>query len=266
MMRLHVAPLSPPLTPATTQEAVHGILACSRLTVTHSEDLPCHLHQICVLRLSDGSRLVTKSCPSPSLSLLRCENIYLYSEATTLELLATSSLPVPRVLRYERQSHGNEAPFILETYVSGISLEEVGDYLTRIERQKLEQQLKSLRSIVSEHRSSVFGPTGLVSAGRGYNTWREAFTAMLESVLMDGEDFMVNIPYFQIREAISRWDTYLDDITEARLIVPGLCEPSNIMIDRKRNEVTGLLDFGRAFWGDIAMTDDHEAEDIKSLL
>ena len=83
---------------------------------------------------------------------------------------------------------------------------------------------------------------------------------------MDGEDIMVNIPYFAIREAISRWESYLDDVTEARLVVPDLSKPENVLIDRKSNMVTGVLDFGGAVWGDVAMTKHERADDIKSLL
>lgn len=267
-MSLHQAPLSPPLTPSTPSriKSIQNILACSHLTVDRPENLPCHLLRGCVLRLSDGSRLVTETSPSPSLSLLRCESTYLESEATILELLSASSLPIPRILTYERPTDGTDSPFILESYISGSSLKAIGPELKRNERELLEQQLKSLRSIVSEHRSFAYGPAGLVKAGRGFDTWREAFTAMLESLLMDGEDIMVNIPYFHLREAISRWDRHLDDVTEARLIIPSLCEPEKVMVDCKRNEVTGLLDFGRAFWGDISMTVDRNDGDVKNLL
>ena len=83
---------------------------------------------------------------------------------------------------------------------------------------------------------------------------------------MDGEDLNVNIPYFQVREAVSRWESYLDDVTEAKLVVPGLGEPENTLIRRESNEVTGMFDFGRAFWGDNGMTEKKAKGDIKGLL
>ena len=89
---------------------------------------------------------------------------------------------------------------------------------------------------------------------------------MFESVLMDGEDSNVNIPYFQIREAFSRWETYLDDVTEGRLLVPGLGSPENTLIDRRTNDVTGLLDFGQALWGDVDFVAERIKGDIKGLM
>ena len=90
--------------------------------------------------------------------------------------------------------------------------------------------------------------------------------AMLEMLLMDGEDIMVNLPYHQIRETLSRWENYLDDVIEARLVVPGLGEPENTLINRSSNEVSGLLDFGRALWGDLALNEERKEGDIKGLL
>ena len=240
-MGISKALLSAPLTPPTTQKAVQDIIARSRLTAAHSE---------------------AKRCLS-SLSLLQCD--YTDTEPKFI-VLESSSPPILQILRYQRSGTHTTSPCTFEPYVFGLHLEEVRNYLTGTAREKLEQQLQSLRCIVAEHRSFSFGPAGLVKAGRGFSTWREAFTVMFESVLMDGEAVTVNIPYRRIREAINRWDTYLDDVSEACLIVPGLCEPENVMIDSDRNEVTGLLDLGSAFWGDIAMMDVRGDEDIKRLL
>lgn len=101
---------------------------------------------------------------------------------------------------------------------------------------------------------------------KGFKTWREAFSSMMESIFVDGENVMVNLPYFQIRESISRWEIYLDDVQEARLVVLGFGRPENVLINRRTNEVTGLLDFGRAIWGDADMSEQQRGDDIKSHL
>ncbi|KAL9103329.1 MAG: hypothetical protein Q9163_001635 [Psora crenata] len=259
-MGLGYAPPSPPLTPRTTQKAVQRAISCQ------TEDLPGHLHRIRTLRLSDGSRLVLKSSPCPSLCLLRNEYTYLDTEATVLELLADSGLPIPRIVKYNRGNTQLGSPFLLTTHLCGTRYADAFPYLTRDEHKNIELQLCSLRSIINQHISFRFGPAGLVKAGKGFATWRDAFIAMLESALMDGEDIMVNIPYSQIREAVSRWGTYLDDVTEARLLVPGLGLPGNTLIERTVNEVTGLLDFGQAVWGDLGLLGEREDGDIKGLM
>ncbi|MDI1484989.1 MAG: hypothetical protein OHK93_000123 [Ramalina farinacea] len=266
MMGLRYPPLSPPLTPSNTHKAVQDVLSRARLTVIHSEELPNHLHQITLLRLSDGSRLILKTDPPPISALLRSEYTYLHAEATILELLATSSLTIPRILRYERKAHPLDSSFLLTTCLPGVYYSNVEEHLTKVQRKNIDRNIESCSSNLGKYRSHTFGPAGLVKAGRGFKGWKEAFTAMLESVMMDGEDIMVNLPYYQIREAISRWESYLEAVTEARLVVPDLRQKQNILIDRRSAEVTGLLDFGKAFWGDVEMYDQREDGNIKGLL
>ena len=264
--------LSPPQTPqpSNLHKTINLILQPSYLTISSMEDLSNHhLHRLVAISLSDGSRLVLKISPPSATLLLRQEHHLLTSEAAALATLAKSSLPVPQVLKYERGSTHLGRPFLLTSRLPGIKYSEVLPYLTHSDKATIEMQLRSLRSCISQHSSSTFGPAGLVATakeGGGYKTWREAFIAMLESVMQDGEDMMVNISYFQIREAVSRWESYLDEVTEARLLVLGLGKPENVLIERRTNEVTGLLDFGMAVWGDPAMGVGGGKTDIRSLL
>ena len=208
-MGLRHAPLSPPPTPSDIHQVVQSVLSRAHLTVTHTEDLPHHLHQLSLFCLSDGSRLILKTSPPSASLLLRSEHTYFDTEATVLESLATSSLPIPRILRYEHKTHPLSSPFLLTTHLPGSRLSDVEAQLTKAERKSIEKKIESCRSILGQYRSYTFGPAGLVKAGQGFKGWKEAFIAMLESVMMDGEDILVNLPYFQIREYVSRWETYL---------------------------------------------------------
>ena len=251
------------------QSLIEKILVPLHLTVYQMEDISSHLHRIRLIRLSNGSSLVLKVSPAQAVPLLRHEIYSLDSEALTLSLLAKSSLPVPRVLRHDASCAHIGSPFLLATHLSGISYASVSQYLSRSERAGIERQLKSLSGVISQHTSSIYGPYGpvsLVASNQGHKSWREAFVAMLESVLMDGEDMMVSLPYSQIREHLSRHKSVLDPIEEAKLVVLGFGRPENVLIDRKTNEVTGLLDFGRAIWGDWEMEDLEKRQGRKGLL
>jgi len=255
--------LDPTVSPI--QRAVQRIIRCSRLTVTSIQDLPGHLHRICIVHLSNESLLVLKVDPAPSTFLLRHERESLENEATVLDLLSRSSLPIPRVVKHERRPEVLGSPFLLITHMTGATYKEACPHMTRTERSCVELQLRSLTSSIGQQTSQAFGPAGTVDT-KGHKDWRGAFTSMFESILMDGEDAMVNVPYFQIREAISGWESYLDDVTEARLIVLGLGRLENVLVDGKTNEITGLLDFGQAVWGDTALMSPEGRNDIKGLL
>lgn len=90
--------------------------------------------------------------------------------------------------------------------------------------------------------------------------------AILESLLMDGEDKLVSLPYSQIRDETLRLGNALDEVRQARLVVLGFGQPENVLVDRKTNEVTGLTDFGRAMWADPDMVGGGAPSSPKSLL
>ncbi|KAL8960217.1 MAG: hypothetical protein Q9193_003038 [Seirophora villosa] len=111
-----------------------------------------------------------------------------------------------------------------------------------------------------------FGPVAGNAAKQAHATWREAFKEMLESVLMDAEDLLVNLPYGHIRDEFARLAGTLDDVSEPRLVVLGLSDARNVLIDRQSNSITGLLDFGRALWGDWQIVAMEEASVGKRFL
>ena len=226
-----------------------------------------HLHHLVNIYLSNGMRLVLKVSPPPNKDLLRHERQLLRSEAAAYTALMRSGLPIPKVLKYESDRRHLGAPFLLISRLDGLKYSDVLPYLSQSERAGVDRQIRTISSIISRHCSSRFGDAGLVASGAGgYRTWREAFVSMMETLTMDGEEMMVNLSYFQIRAALSRWESYLDEVTEARLVVLGLGKPENILINRRTNEVTGLMDFGHAVWGDPAMAFVDGKTDIRSLL
>ena len=254
----------------TFQKMIDSILLSPQLSILNVEDRSQHhLHRLIAIHLSNESQFIFKISPPSNTLLLRHERQLLQGEAAALLTLAKSTLPIPQVLKYEPDGAQLGSPFLLIDYLPGLKYSEALPYLSRSERLTIEAQLRSLHLIISQYSSPTFGLAGYVGLGRvggEHRSWREAFTAMLESVMQDGEDMMVNISYFDIRGALSRWGGCLDEVTQAKLVVLGLGKPENVLIDRRTTEVVGLLDFGMAVWGDPAMARIEGKTDIRSLL
>lgn len=251
------------------QRTIRQTMLHPSIAVARTEVLPNHLHEINLIHLSDGSRLALKAGPSPVALLLRHERCMLDNEALTLQILARSNLPVPRLFKYDRSGTRLGSPFLLTTFLPGTSYAAERTRLSASERADVDNQLRLLMAAIGQHVPSSprsFGPVALSAANQGHLTWREAFKAMLESVLMDAEDQIVNLPYAQIRDELARCEGSLDDIEEPRLVVMGLCEPRNVLIDRQTNSITGLLDFGMALWGDWHLSAVEQAAGSKGLL
>lgn len=89
---------------------------------------------------------------------------------------------------------------------------------------------------------------------------------MLGSVLKDGEDAFVNLPYGQIREGVEASECSLDEVNEARLVVLGFGDASNVLVNENNGDVTGLVDFKRSIWGDKDWGNGEAKGSIKGLL
>ena len=247
-------------------ELVQATFGSNRIAVNHVEDLPNHLHRIRTLCLSDGSRVILKIQPPVSVPMLKHERLGLETEALVLHILARSGLSVPVTLRFEGENSLLGHSFLLTTHIPGVSFASALPRLSRNERISIDRQISTLGQEIGRRQSSSFGPVLQVSLRQGYRTWREAFKAMLENVLKDAEDLFVNLPYSLIRERLVNAEYCLDEVREARLVVPGLGNAHNVLIDERTKEITGLVDFKQALWGDIAMADEDGAPGTRGLL
>ncbi|KAL8674289.1 MAG: hypothetical protein Q9168_001282 [Polycauliona sp. 1 TL-2023] len=235
------------------QEMLQQTMLGPSMAIVQVDVLPDRLHSVNVIHLSNGSRLVLKTGPSPIVPLLRYERSLLGNEAHAFQILARSDLPIPRILKHDPSGTQLNSPFLLSTFVPGEPFDQVQKLMKPSEQADVERQVRFLIAAIGQHVPSVadtYGPLAMASSRHRCRTWREAFLSMLESVLMDAEDLLINLPYAQIRMEVAGSDQVLDDVREARLVVPGLTEPRNVLVDRNTNTVTGLLDFGRALWGD----------------
>ena len=248
------------------QTIVMNSLHSSRLTIQRVEDVPSPVHPVRLLHLSDGSRLTLKINPPASTPLLKSERLDLETEAHSLTILAQSGLPIPKVLTHDASGKLLGSPFLLTNRLPGTKLATLLPHMTRPERMDMDRQLSDIETLMAQHLSPSFGPIAAVYSGQGFKCWREAFKAMLGSVLKDGEDMFVNLPYAQIRELVAKAESSLDEVQEARLIVLDLGDPDNVLVNDVTKEVTGLIDFKKAVWGDIDMVTGDAATSLRGLL
>ncbi|MCJ1364168.1 hypothetical protein MMC16_003277 [Acarospora aff. strigata] len=238
------------------QKLVQRCFQSSRVTLQSVEEIPGHLLRLRLLVLSDGSRLVLKLSPSPSQGVMRHERQSLDNEATVSELLQSDTrIRVPRIIKWDGRGKVLGSPFLLTTSTYGTSLRDQLPYMTKPERDGTDVQIGRLIAAISQHASLTFGSIAAVQSGRGSSSWRQAFRFLVESVLRDAEDFVVSLPYPEIREQVERFGPILDDVTEARLVVFNGWDPANVLLDPQTREVVGFLDFGNTVWGDVLMSD-----------
>ncbi|KAE8152709.1 hypothetical protein BDV25DRAFT_150650 [Aspergillus avenaceus] len=228
----------------------------SAVQITSVTPLEAHLHPICLIMLSNGVQLLLKCSPAPLTPLLRREQSMLETEGRALTLLEQSGLwGIPKIFHHSSQRTSHQSGFLLRQYINGVTLEEAEPGLTAQERKDIDRSLGSLARQVGQHVSQAFGTLEQVANGSGRRSWRDAFTTLFESILRDSEDVFVNLPYTELRHQVCRLSPALDEVRLPQLVVIDFGRPSQVLLDPVSKTLSGIVDFGKALWGDIYMAE-----------
>lgn len=240
---------------SSLQKVIRAVFRSPNIKLEQAERLQGRLYQVYLARLADGSSLVLKCPPTYNTRLLRHEQHGLETERKTLETLREyTQLLVPQVIKYD--SHGSSlgSAFLMESHIPGRRLSELSPYLSASEKSTVDRTLGAYVRNLTSLSATQFGLTHRVFAKKGHSTWREAFLALLEMVLRDGEDMLITVPYESIRWYVLQHQKFLDEITEPRLVALNVCEPHNVLLDEHTKQVTGLVGFSNVIWGDPLMS------------
>lgn len=187
--------------------------------------------------------------------MLRHERHGLETERKTLETLREyTQLPVPQVIKYDGTGGPLGSPFLLMSHIPGRRLSELSASITTSQKQNIDRTLGTYVRHLTMLSATQYGLTHRVFAKKGHSTWREAFLALLEAVMRDGEDMLVTVPYDSIRYYVGQHVDALDEVTEPRLVALNVCEPQNVLLDEQTKQVTGLVGFSNVVWGDPLMS------------
>ncbi|CCD55816.1 hypothetical protein BofuT4_P153780.1 [Botrytis cinerea T4] len=263
------------------------------------EELPStHLPRLYTLNMSNDNKLLLSFAPSLAVRLLRHETTLQYSEATLVHFLDTSSHKskgvntngiadvendlasikledvIPKMLKHSSNNREMALPYTIFEPTAGKTLSALSVYLSLSDRRLIDKQVGSLtRSLASlTSPNGTFGTAARVlpdpfkqsrpsaPLGSGSTTWSEAFNTLLESILRDGEDMAVLLPYDVVRSHYQRLSWRMDAVKLPRLVLLDLGE-RNVMIENGIKEgsshipteslkLTGLRNWSQGIFGD----------------
>jgi hypothetical protein len=130
------------------------------------------------------------------------------------------------------------------------------------ERNDIDRHLGFLATTIGQNVAPGFGSLQQVAIGAGKRSWREAFCALFESVLRDAEDMFIHLPYAELRHELVRLASALDEVTLPRLTVVGFGRPTHVLLDEESKQLSGVVDFSSAFWGDMLMAELFESPSL----
>jgi aminoglycoside phosphotransferase (APT) family kinase protein len=195
------------------------------------------------LRLTDGSGLVLKVAPDPTMPGLSYERDLMRTE--TLFYRTAAALPVPRVVHADFSRSLLDSDFLLMTELPGDNWHGQRESLADADLQRLRGDLGRLVASLHVITGKEFGyPQGETSS-----SWRTAFLGMLDALLADAAHWETPLPQSlpQLRQLITANAHVLDDVTTPVLVHFDLWS-GNILLHE--NQITGIVDGERAFWGD----------------
>ena len=214
------------------------------------------------LTLSHPETNLLLSMPMPSnVRLLRHENNLVHDEATLLTFLAKTTMPdnlqkiAPDLIKHCSSARDLGTSYNIVTSIGGTPLYRLSGEFTAAEKCKIHTELGTLQrqfsTIVSP--TAKFGRVSEVCAGAGFGGWTEAFMALLESVLRDGEDMSVNIPYERIRWHAARGTWALDEVVVARLVVLDAEDSEKVLVTQGGPHgvhIHGIQNWTQGIFGD----------------
>ncbi len=205
------------------------------------------------LDLADGRTWVLKVSPPSNVRVLRYERDIMAAEVAAMRLLRErTSLPVAGIHCYDASRTLLDNEFFIMEYLPGAPLHKVRGELAPEVQQRINRQIGAYLREINAIEGAAFG-YGPESTPR-FATWRDAFDAMLMTVLQDGEDMGVELPlsYAGYHDLARQHYAALDEVHTPRLVHWDLWD-GNIFFNMKTQAITGIIDHERALWGDPLM-------------
>ena len=206
-----------------------------------------------LLELGDGLKLVLKVAPPAAVRVLRYEQNIMQTEVEVLRLVSQhTEMPVPHVLCYDTSHSLIQNNYYLMDFVPGIAFHKLRPGLSPEEQAAIDRRTGSYLRQVNQIQGTGFGlfafPAQLAP------TWREGFDRLLKDILLDGQEFPVELalPYEEIYYRLSAHYASLDEVRTPSLVHWDLWD-GNIFVDPETKKITGYIDFERALWADPLM-------------
>jgi aminoglycoside phosphotransferase (APT) family kinase protein len=206
-----------------------------------------------LLELDDGMKCVLKAAPPEDVRVLRYEKNIMKAEVKALRLVGKhTDVPVAKILCYDTSRRLLESDFFIMEYLPGTGFHKLRHQLSTPQQAEIERSMGRLARQINTLTGTAFGYFAQPEAAG--IPWRVCFGNMLRGLLLDGWEMGVNLPlpYEQLFQRLEASFDALDEVDTPRLVHWDLWE-GNLLVDPQTRQVTGLLDFERALWGDPLM-------------
>ncbi|KYF66725.1 aminoglycoside phosphotransferase [Sorangium cellulosum] len=203
------------------------------------------------IRLADGREVVLKIAPPRDAEVMLYEKNIMATEVAAMRLVRRNpAIPVPRIYHFDDAHDLCDADYFFMEKIAGDNLEHVRASLPPEAQASIDLHVGEIIREINGFTGTYFGYEG--NPALRADTWREAFTRIMESVLEDGvrKGVVYDHGHDEIRAAVLRHAPALEEVTTPCLVHWDVWDP-NVFV--KEGRVVGIIDFERALWADPLM-------------
>lgn len=190
-------------------------------------------------------QLVLKVAPPNSVKVLRYEKGLLAAEAAVNGLVSENThIPVAPVQFFVSQDGYLGAPYMITDRIEGVTLGSVLKNLTTDQRNEVDCQIGDILSQLH----AIQGPSFGMWNGPHFDNWHDAFLHLTADLQQDAIDASVQVEssFFELFHLHAE---ALREVETPSLVHWDLWD-ENILINPETLQITGVVDFERAMWGD----------------
>ena len=203
------------------------------------------------LKLEDGREVVLKIAPPGGAEILTYETNIMETEVAAMRLVHENpAIPVPEIHFHDSAHDLCDSDYFFMEKLAGDNLEHVRETYPPETQAEIQMQIGKIVHAINGFTGTYFGYPG--NHDLRADTWRAAFLTIMDAVLEDGG--RKNVDYGHDTDVLSsvihKHAPALDAVRTPQLVHWDAWN-SNFFV--KDGQITGLLDFERALWGDPLM-------------
>lgn len=194
--------------------------------------------------------IVLKVGPGPGTEILTYEKEIMRTEVGVYGLLLNKPIPTPRVLACDFSRQTIPCDYFFIEKLRGRAWNDVSARLTKSAKRTLMKQLGRCNAAVHSVPGDWFGYIKDDARFR-FDSWGEAFCAMMTDILSDGCARGFRLPSDAIERTTKRHLHRLNAVAKPKLVDFDMWA-GNVFITREGGEydISGVMDFERSFYGD----------------
>jgi len=204
------------------------------------------------LKDCEHDKLILKTGVETGKYVLTYEQGLMQTEIDVNKLMEKNGIPVPRIFATDFSRTDIDCDYFFMEYLRGVPWGSIHntDSITSDNTRTLHRELGRYTAMIHSIKGDYFG---YIREDKFYRhqTWREAFRAMVDSLIQDGRRDKIELPYNEIYDTLESLWHLLDEIKEPSLVHYDMWA-KNIMLMEKdgRYVIDGIIDLERSFYGD----------------